>query len=223
MSTVVPIDRRAALKQRSRQAIIDAAAALLEERGGLHFTVDQLAERADVSRRTVFNYFATLDDVVTAVCSDVLGGLVDTFVAHALAEPATDHTPAAMFREVAGALRSTELVGPMAYLTRALGGPAHRVDLESPWAATLLLRSFNEVSRRFADAMADRHPGADVLEVHLLVNALTTGLIVLYHHWLAATGAADDDTSRAVWAAYLERLLTAVGRGYGVQAVHGPR
>ena len=215
MSEVVPIDRRAALKQRSRQAIVDAAAALLEEHGGLRFTVDQLAERADVSRRTVFNHFATLDDVVTAVCSDVLGGLVDTFVENALAVPAVDDTPAAMFAEVAGALRSTELVGPMAYLTRSLGGVQMPVDLESPWAATLLLRSFNEVSRRFSVAMAVRHPRADELEVHLLVNALTSGLIVLYHHWLAATGATDDDASRAVWDGYLERLLTAVGTGYG--------
>lgn len=215
MSDVVPIDRRAALKQRSRQAIVDAAAALLEEQGGLRFTVDQLAERADVSRRTVFNHFATLDDVVMAVCSDLLGGLVDTFVENALAVPADDDAPAAMFAEVAAALRTTELVGPMAYLTRALGGPERPVDIESPWAATLLLRSFNEVSRRFADAMAVRHPSADVLEVHLLVNALMSGLIVLYYHWLAATGAADDDASREVWDAYLERLLAAVGHGYG--------
>ena len=215
MSDVVPIDRRAALKQRSRQAIVDAAAALLEEHGGLRFTVDQLAERADVSRRTVFNYFATLDDVVTAVCSDVLGGLVDTFVTNALAEPPVDDTPAAMFAEVAHALRTTELVGPMAYLTRSLGGPERRVDLESPWAATLLLRSFNEVSRRFADVMAVRHPSADALEVHLLVNALTSGLIVLYYHWLGATGATDDASSRRAWDAYLERLLATVGAGYG--------
>lgn len=211
----MPLDRRAAQKQRSRQAIIDAAAALLDEHRGLHFTVDQLAERADVSRRTVFNYFGTLDDVVTAVCSDVLGGLVDTFMSNALAAPTADDTPEAMFAEVAHALRSTDLVGPMSYLTRALGGPEHRVDIESPWAATLLLRSFNEVSRRFAAAMADRHPGASELEMHLLVNALMSGLIVLYHHWVADAGAVDDEASRAVWAAYLERLLAAVGSGYG--------
>lgn len=215
MPDVVPIDRRLALKQRSRQAIVDAAAALLEEQCGLRFTVDQLAERADVSRRTIFNHFATLDDVVTAVCSDLLGGLVDTFVGNALAVPAEDDAPAAMFDEVATALRTTELVGPMAYLTRALGGPEQRVDIESPWAATLLLRSFNEVSRRFADAMAVRHPSADALDVHLLVNSLMSGLIVLYYHWRAATDAADDEASREVWDAYLERMLAAVGTGYG--------
>lgn len=214
MPASVPADRRAVLKARHRQAIVDAAAALLEERGGLRFTVDQLAERADVSRRTVFNYFATLDDVVIAVGSDVLGGLVDTFVANAVAPPPADDTPAAMFAEIVHAIRTTELVGPMAYLTRSLGGP-DRVDAESPWVATLLLRAFSEVNRRFAAAMTVRHTGAAVLDVHLLVNSLMSGLIVLYHHWYAATGATDDDASRRAWDAYVEGLVTTIGTGYG--------
>ena len=214
MTTPLVLDRRSALKQRHRQAIVDAAAALLEEHGGLRFTVDQLAERADVSRRTVFNHFATLDDVVIAVCSDVLGGLVETFVSNAVAAPPEADTPAAMFAEIAHAIRTTELVGPMAYLTRSLGGPSE-VGEESPWVAALLLRAFSEISRRFADAMTARHAGADALDVHLLVNALMSGLIVLYHHWFAAIGAADDAASRRAWDAYVERLLAAVGTGYG--------
>lgn len=216
MSDVVSIDRRAELRRRSRQAIVDAAAALLEEHGGLRFTVDQLAERADVSRRTVFNHFGTLDDVVTEVCSQVLGGLVDTFVAHTRDLPGGDDSPQAVFAEVANALRTTDLVGPMAYLTRILGGPPGLRELESPWTATLLLRSFNEVSRRFSAAGADRHPGADELDVFLLVNMLMSGVVVLYMRWASETGAVDDDASRATWNAYLERLIDRVGAGYGV-------
>lgn len=211
---VSTIDRRVALKRRHRQAIVDAAAGLLEEHGGLRFTVDQLAERADVSRRTVFNHFATLDDVVIAVASDVLGGLVGTFVANAVAAPPVDDAPSAMFAEIANAIRTTELVGPMAYLTRSLGGPS-QVDEESPWVAALLMRAFNEISRRFAAEMTARHSGADELEVHLLVNSLMSGLIVLYHHWYAVTGATDDDAARHAWGQLVERLLAAVGTGYG--------
>lgn len=214
MPPAAPTDRRTVLKQRHRQAIVDAAAALLETRGVQRFTVDELAERADVSRRTVFNYFASLDDVVIAVCSDVLGGLVDTFVANAVAEPPVDDTSAAMFAEIVHAIRTTELVGPMAYLTRSLGGPG-QVDVEEPWVATLLLRAFSEISRRFVAAMAVRHPAADALDVQLLVNSLMSGLIVLYHHWFAATGATDDAASRHAWAADVEHLVAAVGSGYG--------
>jgi len=124
--------------------------------------IDRRSALEHRSRRTVFDCFATLDDVATAVCSDLLGGLVDTVT----------------ITEVARALRTTELVGPMAYLTRALGGPDRHVDIGSPWAA------------------------------------------VLDYHWLAATGAADDEASRAVWDDYIERLLAAVGNGYG--AAPGP-
>ncbi|MGW6228038.1 helix-turn-helix domain-containing protein, partial [Cellulosimicrobium cellulans] len=64
-------DRRAALRARHRRAIVDAAASLMEENGGARFTVDELAARADVARRTIFNHFASLDDVVVEVCEDV--------------------------------------------------------------------------------------------------------------------------------------------------------
>ena len=52
------------LKARSRRSILDAATALVIERGGPTFTVEELAERADVSRATVFNYFPSVSDVL---------------------------------------------------------------------------------------------------------------------------------------------------------------
>ena len=54
-----PEDRREAVKYHNRRAIIDAAAALAAERGLGRFTVNDLADRAGVSRRTIFNYFAS--------------------------------------------------------------------------------------------------------------------------------------------------------------------
>jgi len=52
------IDRRAALKAKHRAAILQAARDLVDERGGRGFSVDELAARADVARRTVFNHFS---------------------------------------------------------------------------------------------------------------------------------------------------------------------
>lgn len=205
-----PPDRRAALKDRHRRAILAAAADLMAERGGIAFTVDALAERADVSRRTVFNHFASVDDVVTTVCSDVLGGVVETFLASAAAAPAGDDTPAAMFAEVTHALRTSDLVAPMASLSRSLGDTE-----DSPLAARLLHRAFTQVSRRFSDAMAARHPRADPLDVDLLVNALLGGLIVLHRHWAEATGARDTAESRRVWAGLVDRLVEDVRTGFG--------
>jgi AcrR family transcriptional regulator len=51
-------------KNRTRQAIADAAAGLFQARGFDEVTVDEIAEAAEVSKKTVFNYFPTKEDLV---------------------------------------------------------------------------------------------------------------------------------------------------------------
>ncbi|GAB3649682.1 TetR/AcrR family transcriptional regulator [Glycomyces tarimensis] len=198
-------DRRALLKERHRRAIIDAAAALMEETGGTEFTVVQLAERADVSRRTVFNHFATVDDIVITVCGELLGAIVDGLELGS----ARSDSP---FDEVADVLSSADLVEPMAYLTRVLGGPDAG---QTPRSAVILLRSFTQVSEGLSAKILQRHPDTDELTAHLLVSALVSGLITIHRHWHAQTGAAVDAHSHRVWQRLLERLLDATRRGYG--------
>ncbi|OCI33184.1 TetR/AcrR family transcriptional regulator [Oerskovia enterophila] len=202
-------DRRAALKARHRRAIVDAAAALIGESGGTAFSVDELASRADVSRRTVFNHFASLDDVVTEVCSEVVGAALGRLDALSTsADPA--HADAALLDEVADALRATDFVTPLTYLTRVLGdegGP-------SPRRALTLIKVFAEVSTRLTTGLASSHPEADPFDVELLVGSVMSGLIVIYLHWVEVTGAVDDVDSRETWSALLERLLDATRTGH---------
>lgn len=197
-------DRRAALKARHRRAIIDAAAALIDETGVATFTVDELAARADVSRRTVFNHFASIDEIVTTVCSEVLGGVLDEFTA----------TPTAtgdMFDEVVEVLRATDLVPPMAYLTRVIG---MEDPVASPRQAVMLLSTFTDISERLSEELTRRHPRTELLDVHLMVSALFGGLVVLHRYWFEATGASVDDESRRVWSELLERLIAATRNGH---------
>ncbi len=201
-----PPDRRALLKERHRRAIVDAAAALIAEHDGVRFTVDELAERADVSRRTVFNHFGTLDDVVVAVCNDVLGGMVERFLDRALPAPGDS-----MADDVAHALAQTDLVAPMAYLTRVLGPPG----ADSVPRAAVMLRSLSDLGDRFAAAMSARYPDADPLTTELLCHSLMTGLVVLHRHWFARTGGADDADSREVWADLVGRLVETTRDGVG--------
>lgn len=210
--------RRAALKERHRRAIVDAAAALMDETGGTQFTVDALAERADVSRRTVFNHFASFEDVVTAVFTDVLGGVVESFVATTTSAElrggaGTGDSSTAMVDEVAAALRSTDLVGPMAYLTRTLRTDD---DAHAPARLHLMLRAFTDMSAGLAQAVRTRHGDVDPVDVDLLVAALAAGLMAIHRHWDAATGAADDDASRQVWAGLVDRLVVRLRSGYAV-------
>ncbi|MCC9144444.1 MULTISPECIES: TetR/AcrR family transcriptional regulator [unclassified Arthrobacter] len=205
LSTLPVEDRRKALKSRHRQAIVAAAAALIDERQATDFSVDELARRADVSRRTVFNHFASIHDIVSEVCSDVLSSAVASLTA----VPASDAVGMGMLDEIAEAFRKADLVAPMAYLNRVLGdgGPAVA-------AHPMALRAFTELSERLSAVMLRRHPEADKLSVDLLVGALTSGLGVLYHHWHCATGAVDTPASRVSWERMLNQLLETVRAGH---------
>lgn len=207
-------DRRTALKERHRQAIVDAAAALIAEADGTDFTVDELATRADVSRRTIFNHFAGVDDVIAAVCGDVLGTIAESLEARAgtcTVDLATD--PAALISSIAAALRETDLVGPMSYLTRVLGGA--RGDV-SPRRAVMLLQALGGVAERMIAELVRRHPQVDPVGIHLLVSSVMSGLAVIHRHWTATTGAVDSPESRVVWDGLLDRLLDATRDGYVV-------
>lgn len=203
-----PGDRRAALKARHRRAIVDAASALIGESGGTSFSVDELAERADVSRRTVFNHFASLDDVVTEVCSEVVGAALGRL--DALSSRGGDTTDATMFDEIAEALRATDFVTPLVYLTRVLGDE----DGPSPRRAFTLIKVFADVSGRLSAALDAGHPDTDPFDVELLVGSVMSGLIVVYLRWVEVTGAVDDVDARATWTALLERLLDATRTGH---------
>ncbi|ROS75433.1 TetR/AcrR family transcriptional regulator [Cellulomonas sp. PhB143] len=203
-------DRRARLKARTRLAIVDAAAALMAA-DGPDFSVDELAVRADVARRTVFNHFDSLDDVVAAVGARSFEAIVDALLQ---SEP---DPGASLQDDAAGAVRRADLVGPMAALSRgfglvqpdlATGAPTCVADTADvpPRAAMLLLRSLAELNDRFVDELLLRHPGRERLDADLAVAALLSDLVVLHRYWLAATAGATDAASRATWSALLDRL-----------------
>ncbi|MFC0114944.1 TetR/AcrR family transcriptional regulator [Kibdelosporangium aridum] len=58
--------RRERKKQRTRQALIEAAVELFEAKGFQDTTVAEIAEAADVSTRTFFLHFPTKEDVLLA-------------------------------------------------------------------------------------------------------------------------------------------------------------
>lgn len=203
-------DRRAALKARSRRAILDAADALVAERGAAQFTVDELAERADVSRRTVFNHFGSLEDVVLSTCTERLGLVIAQVEAVASATPVGDGTRASMFDELAQTLRGADLPPAITYLTGALGPLAEGDD---PRANMLAQEAFSRVADHLSAELVRRYPRAELLDVRLLVSSLVHGVAVIALHWVTTTDPAAPD-ARAQWDALVDRLIQSVRAGY---------
>ena len=63
MSTTRPTGLRERKKAQTRQLIADTARRLFAERGSEAVRVSEVAEAADVSEATVFNYFPTKEDL----------------------------------------------------------------------------------------------------------------------------------------------------------------
>lgn len=210
MTETIP-DRRGALKARHRQAIVDAARALIDEQGGPHFSVDELARRADVSRRTVFNHFESLDGVILAACIEILDGVVATFRDAAAASGPTDDRLDAIFEELVRTVRLVDLPQRTAYLWLALGGP------EAPAARQqqFMQVSLSRVADDLVTEMAARHPDVDPLDLRLLGSSLLHGVAVVAQRWIEEHGGVLTPATRAAWDRLLDRLVTRMRTGYG--------
>lgn len=209
MTTIVR-NRHAALKLQHRDAILDAARTLIAERGGPTFTIDDLASAADVGRRTIFNHFTGVDDVLLTVCEDTLAVVIDDFLSTVAGIPVGDGTPASMFDELAAALRASDLPTVIVSMLRILGITATTRSRH----AVLSDAASTRVAKRLVAEVGRRNRQVDTLDAELLVSSLMHGVAVIAEHWIARTGGRIDDRSLAEWSSLLERLLLRTRSGY---------
>jgi AcrR family transcriptional regulator len=76
MTLAAPVETRSdRRKKRNRQALIEAGYHVMAEKGIDAATMSEIAERADVGAGTVYNYFASKDDLATRVMEQVMDRL----------------------------------------------------------------------------------------------------------------------------------------------------
>jgi AcrR family transcriptional regulator len=169
---------------RTRQALIDAAAELFEQRGYDGTTIADIAAAAEVSTRTYFSYFATKEDVLFPEADARVKAALT-----AIDERRPGERPTAILLRALGELgdAGNDLVGPMAALRlrfmrsvssvrgRAL---ARQLDAQNEIAARLQAAFPDELDEVQAAALVGAFVGAiaGALEV-LLRDADDPGVV----------------------------------------------
>jgi TetR/AcrR family transcriptional regulator of autoinduction and epiphytic fitness len=211
-------DGRGALREQRRAAIIDAARGLAAEHGADGFTIDRVASRAGVSRRTVFNHFTGLDHLMVTVCeqilaevtSDLLAG-VDRCTAHLPDAPRDG--PAAL-DAVCEATRGVDLPTAIVTISQVVGG----TDVAHERADSISRTAFELVAGRLRERLQARAPGLDPLDLELTLALLTSGLSAIARRWIEdhhdLLGPDVPPGARADWDRLLDRLLRRLRAGY---------
>jgi len=196
-------DGRQSRTARSRLAICEACLDLVRE-GVLQPSAEQIADRAGVSRRSVFNHFADLAELYDAVVE------VGMERAAPLLEEISVDQPVARRVEEFVRIRSTflEAAAPFtrALTAQALVGPA--ADQAARVARNALRRQHQEIERLFARELASL-AAADRSEI---LEALSTASSPL--QWEVLRRSRGNSIARA--RAVLRRTLSALLHDPGV-------
>jgi TetR/AcrR family transcriptional regulator of autoinduction and epiphytic fitness len=221
VTTNQPPDGRSALRAERRVAIIDAARALATEHGSDGFTVDQVALRAGVSRRTVFNHFAGLEQLLVAACeqllvettTDLLDEVDRRIAALADARPGPGPDGRTVLAAVAGSARGVDLPRAIASIHCVLGAPCPTDERAQHISRT----AFEHVGGRLREHLQERAPDLDALDLELTLALMFSGINTLAGLWLEQhpdlTPDVPDD-ARAEWDRLLDRLLDLLRLGH---------
>lgn len=185
-------------KIKTRTAIREATYALIEEQGYDATTIEQIAERAEVSPSTVFRYFPTKEDIVLTDEYDPL--MLQELRSRPADEPWMDSV-----RYVVG--RAIQLSDQDLEITRLR---AHLM-IQVPAVRARMLETMSVTGRMLAQAVAERAGlGTDDLEVRVYTMSLIGGLAEMYQYW------AENDMREDLHG-LLDRALTVLERGLPVK------
>lgn len=205
-----PKDKRGALKWHNRRAIVAAAGELTDLHGIHGFTVDDLATKAGLSRRTIFNHFSSAEDAGYQYLSE----LVSRLIGEVLTElpDASEHgeqTLGAVYRDLCAAMRAHSLVEAL----RPLLLQTTEVK-ESPTAALWSFRVTSAATEGLEHLLRDRLPGHSRLELQLVATSIINSMAVAMDAWLLRTGGELTEETRSEWDQLITETLEVLGRGF---------
>lgn len=159
-------------KIKTRTAIRDATYALINEQGYDATTIEQIAERAEVSPSTVFRYFPTKEDIVLTDEYDPI--LLEELRARSVDEPWLDSVRYVMKKAIGlGMAEEPEVTRLRSHLL-----------VQVPAVRSRMMESMSVTGRMLAQAIADRTGlTPDSLEVRVYTMSLVGGLAEISQYW----------------------------------------
>ncbi|MDR0808773.1 MAG: TetR/AcrR family transcriptional regulator [Gemmobacter sp.] len=141
--------RWARKRAETRGRILDAARVLFLDKGYEASTIDEIAERADISKRSFFDYFPTKEQVIVSWQDEFSDLLIARVVARPAREPLARVVEHAMSEAIAAS------VSPE-------GVAMDRMVRDTPALAGHLHRKYARLERRLAEALAARGAPDDI-------------------------------------------------------------
>ena len=170
-------------RQRTAARLEQAAWELVAERGFDAVTADAVAERAEVSRRTFFNYFPRVEMVLNERMRSTIAALAERFVARPAHEPVQDSLAAVLSEPFDADLLEKAVI----VLGQATGSVAARHFLvETQLAETAQVEQ----------ALLDRTPGVDPMYAQVVARAVMGAGYAATEAWLEQSAGVVDDASR---------------------------
>ncbi|WP_097219758.1 MULTISPECIES: TetR/AcrR family transcriptional regulator [unclassified Streptomyces] len=167
-------------KTKTRRAIRTATYALIEEQGYDATTIEQIADRAEVSPSTVFRYFPAKEDIVVTDAWDPV------MTAELRARPADEPWADTLRHVMRTALDQALAEEPAVTRLRT------RLGVEVPAVRARMLENAAATGRLLRDALAERSGlDPDSLELRVFTMSVMGGLTEVSHYW-AETGHRDD-------------------------------
>lgn len=175
-----PLSLRERKKIKTREAIRTATYALIEAQGYDATTIEQIADRAEVSPSTVFRYFPTKEDIVLTDEYDPL--MLEELRARPAEESWTNSVRYVMHKAIDAMMAED----PEVVRTRA------HLAVQVPAVRSRMVESMSETGSTLRTAIAERYGlPPDSLEVRVYAMALVGGLMEANLCW-AENGFQDD-------------------------------
>jgi AcrR family transcriptional regulator len=197
--------RRELNKAATRQAITDAALALLRSRGPGSFTVEDIADAAGISRRTFFNYFSSTDAALASVTHGFLDNAIQQFRLRPADEPILQSAQAALM-----ALADPMTVEPLAELFTLTQHSAlmSHPELEAWEHCT------EQIIAVARERVAGTEDGVDELYVRALAGAMISCGRAALEVWFTRRGADLSAASLAELRQLLIDAMALLGSGF---------